>query len=303
MSAGTVETQSGSGRQPASAVANGDGPQITGDFSMTDTTDQQAVTVAQEDRDAAHDLAMLHFLYTSEQMQGIKSGVLDHVSFVQAFARHRLASVSSASAEEAAHLQTIDERDAAEAALSDAYRAVCGKEPAWSNLFGYQDAIEEIREASASPEPVPATNQAGEVREAWERNNPFPKVPYGCEHWAEYLLPQANWYKAKAEFIRSLATQPATSQEGEVAAAKAIRSAFFTSVSGEKPHRYHLSLAYPTMEAMHEAEDAIKAWAKSVLDNDTATQSATLQEGEKATAGLKDAVAVHRAALAQVKAS
>jgi hypothetical protein len=49
-------------------------------------------------------------------------------------------------------------------------------------------------------------------------------------------------------------------------AAEAIRSAFFTSVSGEKPHRYHLSLAYQTMDEMHAAEDAIKAWAVSVLE-------------------------------------
>lgn len=55
-------------------------------------------------------------------------------------------------------------------------------------------------------------------------------------------------------------------EDAAVKAATVIRAAFFTSVSGEKPHRYHLSLAYPTMEAMHEAEDVIKAWAKSVLE-------------------------------------
>jgi hypothetical protein len=46
-------------------------------------------------------------------------------------------------------------------------------------------------------------------------------------------------------------------------AADAIRSSFFVSVSGEgEPYRYHLRLAYPSMEAMHKAEDALKALAK-----------------------------------------
>jgi len=43
MSAGTAETQSGSGLQPASAVANGDGPQITGDYLMTDISKSEPV--------------------------------------------------------------------------------------------------------------------------------------------------------------------------------------------------------------------------------------------------------------------
>lgn len=48
-------------------------------------------------------------------------------------------------------------------------------------------------------------------------------------------------------------------------AAEAIRSSFFVSVSGEDaPYRYHLRLAFPTMEEMHKAEDALKAFAKCV---------------------------------------
>lgn len=39
--------------------------------------------------------------------------------------------------------------------------------------------------------------------EAWERDNPFPKAPYGCEGWSKYLIPQANWCRAKAEFLAS----------------------------------------------------------------------------------------------------
>jgi hypothetical protein len=52
-----------------------------------------------------------------------------------------------ASIEEKAHLQTIDERDAAEEALSQAYFLVKGESPQWSNLFGHNEAIEEIDDA------------------------------------------------------------------------------------------------------------------------------------------------------------
>ena len=50
------------------------------------------------------------------------------------------------SAEERAHLLTIDQRDAAEDALSEAYIAVVGEPPEWSNLFGYKNAIDNMRE-------------------------------------------------------------------------------------------------------------------------------------------------------------
>jgi prophage DNA circulation protein len=49
-----------------------------------------------------------------------------------------------ASIEEKAHLQTIDERDAAEDALSQAYYLIKGASPQWSNLFGYQQALEDV---------------------------------------------------------------------------------------------------------------------------------------------------------------
>lgn len=45
-------------------------------------------------------------------------------------------------------------------------------------------------------------------------------------------------------------------------AAEAIRSSFFTSVSGLG--EYYLSLKYPTMDAMHVAEDRIKAFANHI---------------------------------------
>lgn len=44
-------------------------------------------------------------------------------------------------------LKLIDERDAAEQALSQAYYLITGKSPEWSNLFGYAEALQEIDEA------------------------------------------------------------------------------------------------------------------------------------------------------------
>ena len=52
-----------------------------------------------------------------------------------------------ASIEGKAHLQTIDERDRAEEALSQAYYLVIGHSPEWSNLFGHEEAVEEIDDA------------------------------------------------------------------------------------------------------------------------------------------------------------
>ncbi len=52
-----------------------------------------------------------------------------------------------ASIEGKAHLQTIDERDRAEDALSQAYYLVIGRSPEWSNLFGHEEAVEEIDDA------------------------------------------------------------------------------------------------------------------------------------------------------------
>jgi hypothetical protein len=45
------------------------------------------------------------------------------------------------------HLQTIDQRDKAEDSLALAYWMITGKEAVWSNLFGYDEAIANIRTA------------------------------------------------------------------------------------------------------------------------------------------------------------
>lgn len=52
-----------------------------------------------------------------------------------------------ASVEMKEHLQTINERDVAEEAFSQAYYLITGKSPEWSNLFGYDRALEDIDDA------------------------------------------------------------------------------------------------------------------------------------------------------------
>lgn len=61
---------------------------------------------------------------------------------------------------DAAHLQTIDERDAAEEAVSDIYYRITGRSPEWSNLFGFEHAIEEIQDAFDLVRAVAKSNTA-----------------------------------------------------------------------------------------------------------------------------------------------
>jgi hypothetical protein len=49
---------------------------------------------------------------------------------------------------EAEMLAIIDQRDEAENALSQAYFLVTGNSPEWSNNFGYEQALEDIKDAS-----------------------------------------------------------------------------------------------------------------------------------------------------------
>lgn len=49
--------------------------------------------------------------------------------------------------DESAMLQLIDERDAAEQALSQAFYLTTGRSPEWSNLFGHDEALQEIKDA------------------------------------------------------------------------------------------------------------------------------------------------------------
>jgi BMFP domain-containing protein YqiC len=60
-------------------------------------------------------------------------------------AREKLEAAEKRIAElERSETQLINERDDAESALNDAYKAVMGQAPEWSNWFGFADAIDEI---------------------------------------------------------------------------------------------------------------------------------------------------------------
>ncbi|EAV9187399.1 ead/Ea22-like family protein [Salmonella enterica] len=60
-------------------------------------------------------------------------------------AREQLEATEKRNAElERSETQLIDERDNAESALNDAYKAVMGQAPEWSNWFSFENAIDEI---------------------------------------------------------------------------------------------------------------------------------------------------------------
>ncbi|ECD4946993.1 ead/Ea22-like family protein [Salmonella enterica subsp. enterica serovar Muenchen] len=60
-------------------------------------------------------------------------------------AREQLAAAERRIAElERSETQLISERDDAESALNDAYKAVMGQPPEWSNWFSFENAIDEI---------------------------------------------------------------------------------------------------------------------------------------------------------------
>ncbi len=60
-------------------------------------------------------------------------------------AREKLEAAERSIAElERSETQLINERDYAESALNDAYKAVMGQAPEWSNWFSFENAIEEI---------------------------------------------------------------------------------------------------------------------------------------------------------------
>jgi hypothetical protein len=186
MAARSDETGTGSA-EGNSAVANGDGPQITGDNPMTDTTDQQAVTVAQEATEAMLDAG--RFAYK------------DGVAGKRGISRQDVMTI-------------------------------------WSAML------------AASPEPVPATNQAGEVERLLgdvDWGMPIEAVRYDGQvvpatshatrddraQWVTWRSEAGDvnagyidYYTGKSADhpdwqIRNaraaLATQPATSQEGESA--------------------------------------------------------------------------------------
>jgi hypothetical protein len=103
------------------------------------------------------------------------------------------------------------------------------------------------------------------------------KLFYDPRHWTDAIARRLNERLASpTKPVADSAEAVRQSLDNAVAqvAAEAIRSSFFVSVSGEdKPYRYHLRLSYPTMEAMHEAEDALKRFAKHLRFQPLATRA------------------------------
>lgn len=200
---------------------------------MTDTTDQQAVTVAQDDREAAALYWESQGIGSPETYVQICAGMRDDSHLVRAFARHRLASVSSASAEGFVLVpRDDDKRDLSDSilptAMIDAGIEVLDKVQIDSldyqagTTTDWDDGMVAVAVyramLAATPEPVPATNQAGEVerlRMALHEidviaGNTIPsdgkQAAYGA---LEAITRLINPFR-----IPVLATQPATSQEG-----------------------------------------------------------------------------------------
>lgn len=158
-------------------------------------TEPQEVTVAPIDVNAAASLDDALGFLTDRERPIVE----------QAFARHRLASVSSASA---AKPQAVP-------VLCDFYLGDCRRCERRANATNQQEPCARPNGRFApSPEPVPATNQAGEValREACERLllAMTTRALRGRDH-----VPSMRDEQTAASALRAaLATQPATSQEG-----------------------------------------------------------------------------------------
>jgi len=236
MSAGTAETQRGSGRQPASAVGTADAPNplYQEGYSMTDTTGQQAVTVAQEAEEIARIIRWIDQAIEHAKKHGATEGVWLFGSQWR-MVRAILGSVSSASADYVLVPRDDDKRDMSDsilpAAMIDAGIEVLDK--VQIDSLDYQAgtttdwddgmiAVAVYRAMlAASPEPVPATNQAGEVdvekivsRSADQILNGFSwETLTGPDNLRARLSMAAR--QAVHDTLAALATQPATSQEGE----------------------------------------------------------------------------------------
>ncbi|MDM2925613.1 ead/Ea22-like family protein [Citrobacter sp. Cpa228] len=123
------------------AVDGNDSEQIAMVFSDNGRSD--AVFIA-----AASPVAVLSLLDENLQLQRDKDS-LEAVAIAMRDdmrdAREKLEAAEKRIAElERSETQLINERDDAESAMNDAYKAVMGQAPEWSNWFSFADAIDEI---------------------------------------------------------------------------------------------------------------------------------------------------------------
>ena len=123
------------------AVDGDDSEQIAMVFSDNGRSDAAFIA-------AASPVAVLSLLDENLQLQRDKDS-LEAVAIAMRDdmrdAREKLEAAEKRIAElERSETQLINERDDAESAMNDAYKAVMGQAPEWSNWFGFADAIDEI---------------------------------------------------------------------------------------------------------------------------------------------------------------
>src|SRR3546814_637262 len=112
--------------------------------------------------------------------------------------------------EEQSHSRTIDERDAAEKALSDAYAIVTGRPPEWSNHFGYKDALDEMADALAGTaqetawQPTHRHYKGGLIRvlhRAAMWHDMLPVIVYESEHGRVQVRLAQNFYQVARKSV------------------------------------------------------------------------------------------------------
>jgi len=360
-----------------------------GDDEMSDTTDPQAVTVAQEDRNNIYAIERGSPSFTWPEREAVTEDAIDAAlgAYVPGGARvycwlpmadgdtihqtardvmraaiagldkHRLASVSSASAEPTEFIaqridmigkliERLEERRTIRWNAPD-------KDGVIHQLVDRQFLIDAIicldayrQSLAASPEPVPATNQAGEVelgvydalKLAHDTLHETTAVLHAddCARVAAVMTqcrealaladrlrtyrPTDEWGDGvhhaicteAADTIAALATQPATSQEGEAVdrVAKAIYEAggsladqngfiAWADLDGSNdaenfrkmaraaiaatptPPTLSVDLREAAKTALDVAEQSGPSWLADILRAAIATQSATAQDGEQ----------------------
>jgi hypothetical protein len=78
------------------------------------------------------------------------NSAMPHSACIDGFLEARRRAEANQAKREESLLATIDERDAAAEAMSQAYYLVIGRSAEWSNLFGYEQANEDIGDAVES---------------------------------------------------------------------------------------------------------------------------------------------------------
>lgn len=131
------------------------------------------------------ELRMLQVVHTAKLHESIGTLLADHAALAGRLAAAdkelEIALKRMGSVEMKSHLQTLDERDSAEEAISHAYFLVHGKSPQWSNLFGHEQALEEIKDG------LSCLRQSLKEAEAQLAINPA--CPRGIHRVADWVEP------------------------------------------------------------------------------------------------------------------